>query len=223
MQLHVKNLSITSESTTLLEDLTFDVSGGEVITIMGPSGCGKSTLLSALAGHLSPVFNVSGNIDVDGDDVAALPAEKRAIGILFQDDLLFPHLNVWQNLAFGISSNHSANEKQDMAMQTLTEIGLSDIAWHAPQNISGGQRARISLMRTLLSSPKVLLLDEPFSKLDRPLRKAFRQFVFSQITQRNIATVMVTHDEDDVPPKGKCIQWPKLPTTVPLEESNQDA
>ncbi len=223
MQLHVKNLSITSDTGVLLEELTFNVSGGEVLTIMGPSGCGKSTLLSALAGHLSPVFKASGNIDVDGNDVVSLPAEKRAVGILFQDDLLFPHLNVWQNLAFGISSKHTADEKQGMAMETLAEIGLSDIAWHAPQNISGGQRARISLMRTLLSSPKVLLLDEPFSKLDRPLRKAFREFVFSQIAQRNIATVMVTHDEDDVPPKGKCIQWPMLPASDSLEESNQDA
>ncbi|MEZ9525611.1 ATP-binding cassette domain-containing protein [Enterovibrio norvegicus] len=211
MSLSVQNLTIKSPQMTLLHGMSFTIENGHILSVMGPSGCGKSTLLSAIAGHLSPEFECLGDIHVNGKSILALPAEKRAVGILFQDDLLFPHLNVWQNLAFGLPDTMTASEKKSRALQTLEDIDLADIAYKAPQQISGGQRARVSLMRTLLSHPNVILLDEPFSKLDKPLRKAFRAFVFQQIKTRNIAAVMVTHDEDDVPEESTCLQWP-LPT-----------
>ncbi|NGN96875.1 ATP-binding cassette domain-containing protein [Grimontia sp. S25] len=208
MSLSVQNLTIKSNQATLVTGMSFLVENGDVLSIMGPSGCGKSTLLSAVAGHLSPEFDCEGDILVNGQSIQSLPAEKRAVGILFQDDLLFPHLNVWQNLAFGLPDAMSAAEKKERALATLQEIELADIAFKAPDQISGGQRARISLMRTLLSHPKVILLDEPFSKLDKPLRKSFRAFVFKQIKNRNIAAVMVTHDEDDVPMESTLLHWP---------------
>ncbi|MDD1780909.1 ATP-binding cassette domain-containing protein [Enterovibrio sp. ZSDZ35] len=208
MSLSVQNLTIKTTQLTLLEDMSFEVENGDVLSIMGPSGCGKSTLLSAIAGHLSPEFECVGDIYVNDTSILSTPAEKRAVGILFQDDLLFPHLNIWQNLAFGLPETMSATEKKARALATLNEIELSEIAYKAPDQISGGQRARISLMRTLLSHPKVILLDEPFSKLDKPLRKAFRAFVFKQIKARNIAAVMVTHDDSDVPMESTLLNWP---------------
>ncbi|CZF85679.1 ATP-binding cassette domain-containing protein [Grimontia marina] len=208
MSLSVQNLTIKSNQATLVDGMSFLIEKGDVLSIMGPSGCGKSTLLSAIAGHLAPEFSCDGDILVNGQNIQSLPAEKRAVGILFQDDLLFPHLNVWQNLAFGLPDTMSATEKKERALATLQEIELADIAFKAPDQISGGQRARISLMRTLLSHPKVILLDEPFSKLDKPLRKSFRAFVFKQIKNRNIAAVMVTHDEDDVPMESTLLHWP---------------
>ncbi|KXF80967.1 ATP-binding cassette domain-containing protein [Enterovibrio coralii] len=208
MSLSVQNLTIKTPQLTLLDDMSFVVENGDVLSIMGPSGCGKSTLLSAIAGHLSPEFECHGDISVNEASILALPAEKRTVGILFQDDLLFPHLNVWQNLAFGLPDTMTAAEKKARALATLQEIELSDIAFKAPDQISGGQRARVSLMRTLLSHPKVILLDEPFSKLDKPLRKAFRAFVFKQIKARNIAAVMVTHDDSDVPMESTLLNWP---------------
>ncbi|WP_394210237.1 ATP-binding cassette domain-containing protein [Enterovibrio calviensis] len=219
MSLSVQNLTIKSKQSTLLQAMSFDVENGNILSIMGPSGCGKSTLLSAVAGHLSPEFSCQGDIRVNDKSILALPAEKRAVGILFQDDLLFPHLSVWQNLAFGLPDTMSATEKKERALATLEEIELGDIAYKAPDQISGGQRARISLMRTLLSHPKVILLDEPFSKLDKPLRKSFRAFVFKQIKNRNIAAVMVTHDEDDVPEESTLLNWPVAPENAPSTSS----
>ncbi|MFD2176832.1 ATP-binding cassette domain-containing protein [Veronia pacifica] len=223
MTLSVKNLTINTERLSLLNDFSFQVERGTVLTIMGPSGCGKSTLLSAIAGHLAPEFHCSGEVRLNGDNVISLNAEKRHIGILFQEDLLFPHLNIWQNLAFGLSANLRASEKKIRAIATLEELNLGEIANKMPDQISGGQRARISLMRTLLSGPSALLLDEPFSKLDKPLRKAFRAFVFEQIAQRQIAAVMVTHDEDDVPDPRLCIQWPDINASTDSERSRDHA
>ncbi|WP_154124312.1 ATP-binding cassette domain-containing protein [Grimontia hollisae] len=214
MSLSVQNLTIKSNQVTLLRNMSFRVEKGHVLSVMGPSGCGKSTLLSAIAGHLSPEFCCEGSIQVNNQSIHSLPAEKREVGILFQDDLLFPHLNVWQNLAFGLPDTMSASEKKERALATLAEIELKDIAFKAPDQISGGQRARISLMRTLLSHPKVILLDEPFSKLDKPLRKSFRAFVFKQIKNRNIAAVMVTHDEDDVPVESTLFHWPDAESEI---------
>ncbi|WP_051563852.1 ATP-binding cassette domain-containing protein [Enterovibrio calviensis] len=225
MSLSVQNLTIKSKQATLVGNMSFDVENGNILSIMGPSGCGKSTLLSAIAGHLSPEFKCEGDIQVSQKSVLTLPAEKRAIGILFQDDLLFPHLSVWQNLAFGLPDTMTAPEKKSRALATLEEIELGDIAYKAPDQISGGQRARISLMRTLLSHPTVILLDEPFSKLDKPLRKSFRAFVFKQIKNRNIAAVMVTHDEDDVPPESTLLNWPMAsnePSTHELTQQEKD-
>lgn len=208
MTLSVKKLTIQHGGKPLFSPVSFDVSPGEVFTLMGPSGCGKSTLLSAIAGHLVTDFSFSGDVTLNGTSVMALAPDQRKIGLLFQDDLLFPHLSVLENLMFGMPRHYRGKARVEHAESTLATIGLSQLASKQPNEISGGQRARISLMRMLLSEPKAVLLDEPFSKLDKALRNEFRQLVFDQIQNRQIPAIMVTHDHDDIPPQGRVLDWP---------------
>lgn len=216
MTLSVKNLAIQHGESPLFSPVSFDVQPGEVFTLMGPSGCGKSTLLSAIAGHLVHDFSFSGDVTLNGQSVMTLAPDQRCIGLLFQDDLLFPHLSVLENLMFGIPRDCKGKNRVERAEATLITLGLSQLASKQPNEISGGQRARISLMRMLLSEPQAVLLDEPFSKLDKALRHEFRQFVFDQIQSRQIPAIMVTHDHDDIPPQGHVLDWPW--TTVVQEQ-----
>ncbi|WP_017220541.1 ATP-binding cassette domain-containing protein [Moritella dasanensis] len=209
MSLSVNNLSILdSAQQPLFAPITFTVSPGEILTLMGPSGCGKSSLLSAVAGHKSADFSYQGECYYQQRLLNALPAEKRNIGILFQDDLLFPHLNIWENLAIALPNHIKKAQRKIQALKTLTELNLVELADKSPMQISGGQRARISMMRLLLAEPAVVLLDEPFSKLDKSLRSEFRNWVFSQTRSRQLPVLMVTHDVDDVPVGSKCLHWP---------------
>jgi len=208
MTLSVENLTLSNREQPLFNPVDFQVEAGEILTLMGPSGCGKSTILSAIAGHLSPAFLLKGKITLDGLNMNALAPDQRRIGILFQDDLLFPHLNIWENLAFGLPKKITGSKRREKALSTLGLIGLSGLAGKMPTEISGGQRARISLMRMLLSEPHAVLLDEPFSKLDKTLRNEFREFVFQQIRSKNIPALMVTHDDDDIPQGGHVLRWP---------------
>lgn len=209
MALSVSQLTLHHRNNNIvIGPLTFEVEAGKIMTLMGPSGSGKSTILSAIAGHLAADFTITGEIKLNKQSIISLAPNMRHIGIVFQDDLLFPHLNIWQNLAFGLPKDIKRNERKKIALQTLEEINLLNLQHQKAHEISGGQRARISIMRLLLSQPQAVLLDEPFSKLDKTLRNAFRQFVFEQIQLRNIPTLMVTHDEADVPPHGKVLHWP---------------
>ncbi|MFT5808263.1 MAG: putative thiamine transport system ATP-binding protein [Moritella dasanensis] len=209
MSLSVNNLSILdSAQQPLFAPISFAVAPGEILTLMGPSGCGKSSLLSAVAGHKSADFSYQGECYYQQRLLNALPAEKRNIGILFQDDLLFPHLNIWENLAIALPNHIKKAQRKIQALKTLTELNLVELADKSPMQISGGQRARISMMRLLLAEPAVVLLDEPFSKLDKSLRSEFRNWVFSQTRSRQLPVLMVTHDADDVPVGSKCLHWP---------------
>ena len=209
MTLSLENIAIyKNNGDKLLSDITFSASANEVICLMGPSGCGKSTLLSLIAGHLGPEFNHSGHIMLNGRNLDALEPHKRKVGILFQDDLLFPHLNIWQNLAFALPNHVKGEQRYQEALSALNKVELTSLAESFPDQISGGQRARISLVRMLLAKPDLALLDEPFSKLDKALRTQFRDWVMEQLAQANIPTIMVTHDEDDVPKHGRVFTWP---------------
>ncbi|KJG10134.1 ABC transporter ATP-binding protein [Photobacterium kishitanii] len=209
MTLSISQLTLRHHSNNILiGPLSFDVKNGQIMTLMGPSGSGKSTILSAIAGHLATDFTVTGDIQLNQQPIMSLAPNMRHIGIVFQDDLLFPHLNIWQNLAFGLPPQIKGAQRKKMALQTLDELGLLNLQHQQAHQISGGQRARISMMRLLLSQPQAVLLDEPFSKLDKTLRAEFRQFVFDQIKQRNIAALMVTHDDDDIPTNGNVLHWP---------------
>lgn len=187
----------------LVAGLNLAVAPGEIVTIMGESGIGKSTLLAFVSGHLDRAFEAKGRVSVGGRDVTALPPEKRRIGILFQDDLLFPHLCVGDNLAFGLRREHrGASIRREKVESALAKAGLAGFADRDPTTLSGGQRARVALMRTLLSEPEALLLDEPFSKLDNGLRAEVRAFVFDHARGHGLPVLMVSHDEADAVAAG---------------------
>lgn len=197
MSLELENLQVSYKGNHLFLPVDLTIPQGRIATIMGPSGCGKSTLLAAIAGNLEYGFEVKGSIILNGRELNSTRMEKRKVGILFQDDLLFPHFDVMGNLLFGISGHLSVNEKHSRIMSVLERAGLQDFARRDVATLSGGQKARVSLLRTLLSEPEAVLFDEPFSSLDKPLRSSFRNFVHEQIMQLNIPALLVTHDEAD--------------------------
>jgi putative thiamine transport system ATP-binding protein len=187
----------------LFPPITIMVPGGQVATLMGPSGIGKSTLLDAVGGHLMPGFRAEGRVMLDGRDVTHLPPEARRIGLLFQDALLFPHLSVGDNLAFGLSPRVRGRAARRAAVEAaLTRAGLPGFHDRDPATLSGGQRARAALMRALLAEPRALLLDEPFSRLDAGLRAEIRGFVFDHLREQGIPALMVTHDRGDAEAAG---------------------
>lgn len=197
--LHIKQMSITLAGETLLR-MHRDIAPGEVVTVMGPSGSGKSTLLAYLAGFLSPAFQAQGELYLGDKRLDTLPAERRGIGLLFQDPMLFPHLSVAGNLRFGLP--HRAIDKRQQVAQALEQVGLAGFEARDPATLSGGQQARVALMRLLLSQPRAVLLDEPFSKLDTALRQEMRTLVFGQLREAGLPTLLVTHDEADANAAG---------------------
>lgn len=201
--LRLEGITLTLGGRRLLGPLTATVEPGQCLTVMGPSGCGKSSLLACLAGTLDNVFTATGRVWVGADDITLHPPEQRRLGILFQDDLLFPHLSVGGNLGFALhAAVRPAAERQRRIAQALADAGLAGFAGRDPATLSGGQRARVALMRTLLAQPRALLLDEPFSKLDAQLRADFRRFVFDHARDAALPTVLVTHDEADAQAAG---------------------
>ncbi|ASM51991.1 putative thiamine transport system ATP-binding protein [Pseudoalteromonas espejiana DSM 9414] len=193
--LEIKNCELYRHHEQLLS-LNEQVKGGEILTIMGPSGSGKSSLLNWLTGTLPSGFNASGEVWLNGENINNLPAHLRHIGVLYQDALLFSHLSVSGNIAFAMPKG---NKKQRLGKieQALEQVGLKGMANRHPDNLSGGQQARVALLRMLLSEPKAILLDEPFSKLDTQLRVDTRELVFSQIREHKLPAIMVTHDHSD--------------------------
>lgn len=197
-ELELSGVSIQLAGLPLIDGLHARVAPGQCLTVMGPSGSGKSSLLAYLAGTLAPAFQASGSVRIAGAELTALPPERRGMGILFQDDLLFPHLSVGGNLAFALpASVRPRAARQAVIDAALAEAGLAGMARRDPATLSGGQRARVALMRTLLARPRVLLLDEPFNKLDAQLRQDFRQFVFDHARRHALPVVLVSHDEAD--------------------------
>ena len=204
MILELQNVQVLRGERALFAPISLKLDAGETVTVMGPSGCGKSTLLAAVCGNLASCFTLRGNILLDGRSVLPVPMEKRKIGILFQDDLLFPHMNVAENLAFALPQKLPKHVKREKVVDALKKAGLSGFEKRDPATLSGGQRARVSLMRSLLAEPKAILLDEPFSKLDRQLRERIRRFVFDVLRKGNIPALLVTHDPMDCP-EGRVI------------------
>jgi len=187
---------------TTLVDLDVTVPPGEVLTVMGPSGSGKSTLLAALVGLLDPVFELTGRVRLGAEDVTRLPPERRRIGVLFQDPLLFPHLSVAGNLLFGVAPGEGRRARRRRVETALVDAGLEGFGPRDPATLSGGQQARVALLRVLLAEPRALLLDEPFAKLDAALKDDIRRFVFARVRDRGLPTILVTHDPADAAAAG---------------------
>ncbi|EBA13895.1 ATP-binding cassette domain-containing protein [Roseobacter sp. CCS2] len=202
--LALRDVTITKEGAPLLS-VNHDIAPGEVLTVMGPSGVGKSTLLAFITGTLAPDFMATGEVWLDGHNITHAASHQRRVGILFQDDLLFPHLSVGANLAFGLQPGGSAAQRKAKIAEALDEVGLSGFADRDPATLSGGQKARVALMRMLLSEPCGLLLDEPFSRLDAALRAQVRDMVFDRAKVRQLPVLMVTHDADDAQAAGGVI------------------
>ncbi len=199
MTLEIAGLSVRYlNEPSLFAPLDLLVAGGEVATVMGPSGVGKSTLLDAIGGHLAAGFTMTGSVRLDGFEITHLPPEARRIGLMFQDAALFPHLSVGDNLAFGLARETRGRAARRAAVEAaLEQAGLAGLYERDPATLSGGQRARAALMRTLLADPKAVLLDEPFSRLDAARRAEMRNFTFAHIRKRAIPALMVTHDPAD--------------------------
>lgn len=202
MSLRLEDVQIGMGGAPLVT-LSHEVAPGEVLTIMGPSGCGKSTLLAALIGALPPAFSMQGRVWLDGREITRLPTHARRLGILFQDDILFPHLSVAGNLGFGLA--RAVKDRDSVILEALREAGLEGMGARDPATLSGGQRARVALMRTLLSAPRGLLLDEPFAKLDADLRAQMRSFVFDRARARGLPVILVTHDREDARAAGGAV------------------
>lgn len=180
-----------------VENVSFTVEAGEVLTLLGPSGCGKTTLLRLIAGLERPD---SGQIIIRDQEVASskswIAPEKREIGMVFQDYALFPHMNVYKNIAFGIRK-YGKDMKRTRVLDMLKLIDMEDKINAYPHELSGGQQQRIALARALAPSPDILLLDEPFSNLDADLKLKIRHELRSIMKQADMTSIFVTHDYDD--------------------------
>ncbi|PIT43746.1 hypothetical protein BHC46_12120 [Snodgrassella alvi] len=178
-------------SKVVAADLSLQVADGELVAVLGESGSGKSTLLNMVAGLTKPD---SGKILINDTDVTFLQPERRRIGLMFQDYALLPHLNVWQNVAFGLRMHGvSKSSARQQAQQLLTEVGLAEAATQPVGVLSGGERQRVALARALVLQPQALLLDEPFSALDTTLRASLQQLTLRLLRQQKCPTVLVTH------------------------------
>lgn len=191
--LELKSISKRYENRFLAEKINLSVSRGEIVALLGASGAGKSTLLKIVAG-LEPAD--AGQVFFDQQDITQLPPEKRHFALMFQDFALFPHLNVLDNVAFGlIEQKLSKKAAREQALVMLQRFNLASHASDKVTTLSGGEQQRVALARALITQPKVLLLDEPFSALDADLRHSLREEFKQHIANTGIATLMVTHDE----------------------------
>lgn len=191
----LRNLIAAYADTAVLRDVSLTAQGGELLAVLGPSGCGKTTLLRTVAGLLPPV---AGQVIFNGEDFTNTAAEARAAAVVFQKPLLFPHLTVAENVAFGLKMRGVA--KPEMAHrvdEALEMVELAGYQQRRPSELSGGQEQRVSLARALVTRPRVLLLDEPFSALDAALRLRMRSLVRDLQRRLHLTAIFVTHDQDE--------------------------
>ena len=197
MRLILDLRTLRTPQRVLLRSLRLSVAPGCVHTLMGPSGSGKSSLLAALCGTLPEGLYFDGTVQLAGCRIDRLPPQARRVGMLFQDDLLFPHMTVRENLLFALPAGPAA-AREAAVRQILADVEMDAFAQANPATLSGGQRARVALARALLAQPLALLLDEPFSRLDMALRERMRSLVFGLVRARKIPALLVSHDLADV-------------------------
>jgi putrescine transport system ATP-binding protein len=178
-----------------VDNVSISVAKGEIFALLGSSGCGKSTLLRMLAGFETPT---SGKIYLSGIDITDLPPYQRPINMMFQSYALFPHLNVWENVAFGLRRDGMGKEEMTERVDSMLKlVQLSKLAKRKPHQLSGGQQQRVALARSLAKRPKLLLLDEPLGALDKKLRESTQLELTNIIQQVGVTCVLVTHDQEE--------------------------
>lgn len=196
--LTLEAVSLSLHGKPLFAPLSFEVAPGAVTSVIGESGSGKSSLLAYLCGIQPAAIVGTGTARLGDEDIASRPAHERRLGLLFQDPLLFPHLSVAGNLLFGLREGGSQRARRQRVAEALASVDLDGYAGRDPATLSGGQRSRVALLRVLLAEPRALLLDEPFNALDDASRQRVRELVFAEARRRNLPTLLVTHDEQDV-------------------------
>ena len=191
----VEHLQKSYSGTPVFSDINCSIAKGEFVTLLGPSGCGKSTLLRCIAG-LTPVDG--GKIVLDGQDIVPLSPQKREIGMVFQSYALFPNMTVEQNVTFGLRMQKvNTNDSHKRVAEALQLVELNDFATRYPHQLSGGQCQRVALARSLVTRPRLLLLDEPLSALDARIRKHLREQIRTIQRELGLTTIFVTHDQEE--------------------------
>ncbi len=227
--LNIKDIECRYQRQTIVSNLSFHVNKGNIACLLGPSGCGKTTVLRAIAGF-EPI--TKGEILLNNQSISRpgymMPPHKRRLGMVFQDYALFPHMDVSENIGFGIR-NKSRQEKMAIAMQLLETVGMAQYRKRYPHELSGGQQQRIALARALAAQPSMILLDEPFSNLDIDLRERLGIEIRNLLKERGITTLLVTHDQQEafalgdqigIINEGRILQW-DTPFNIYHEPANR--
>ena len=202
MSLVLAGVGVRVAGARLFPPVDLAVAPGETVALMAPSGAGKSSLLMGLVGGLAPPLALEGEVRLDGARIDDRPIETRRLGVLFQDPMLFPHLTVAQNLAFAAPRRLERRARRERVAWALARAELEGFEDRRPSTLSGGQAARVALVRALVAEPKALLLDEPFAKLDVPLRRRVRAFVAEIVAESRLPCLLVTHDPADAEALG---------------------
>ena len=195
MYLKIENISKIFKKERGVKNISFQLEKGELVSFLGPSGCGKTTLLNIIGGF---VKNDSGSIYLEGKDITEYPPEKREIVTVFQNYALFPHMNVIENVKYGLKyRGYNKEEQIKLAKEYLKIVGLEGYEKNSVGELSGGQQQRVALARALVLQPKILLLDEPFSNLDAKLKIAMREEIKELQKRLGISMIFVTHDQEE--------------------------
>ena len=191
--LELKNVKKSYDGTVVLKDISLDIEEGEIVSILGPSGCGKTTLLNLILGIVDAD---GGKIIFNGEDLTDVPMEKRGFNIVFQDYALFPNLNVYQNITYGLRNKPEISSKEEVE-ELIHLLGLEEHLTKRIGQLSGGQKQRVALARTMVMKPKILLLDEPLSALDGVIKESIKDRIKTIAKEYNLTTIIVTHDPEE--------------------------
>jgi len=223
--LELKNVKKSFDGVTVLENMSLQIEDGEIVSILGPSGCGKTTLLNLILGILDAD---SGSILYNGEDMTRVPMEKRGFNIVFQDYALFPNLNVYQNITYGLRNNPKISTEEEVK-DLIHLLGLEEHLNKRIGQLSGGQKQRVALARTMVMKPKILLLDEPLSALDGVIKESIKDRIRTIAKEYHLTTIIVTHDPEEaltlsdrvmIINEGKIAQFGKPEEIIHTPEDN---
>lgn len=222
--LTLRSIDVDFDSTSVLSGAELDVARGEVVAVLGPSGSGKSTLLRVIAGIVAPD---AGTVTLGGIDITSMPTHRRGVGMVFQDNQLFPHMSVVDNITFGLKMQGlGRGERDERAAEWLHRVRLEGVASRTVGELSGGEAKRVALARTLAAEPSVVLLDEPLTGLDRELHDRLADELTVLLEGQSVTALLVTHDPDEAAMIAtRSVQMDEInrrPTGVERDRRNTD-